>query len=62
VVGFFKHGDEPSGSIKKAGFFVSFLDNILRNGVSYNFNFNKFPTGICLGILVVMNFHPHSFA
>jgi hypothetical protein len=40
VAGFCEHGDEPSGSIKKAVYFligwvtISFLNNILHRGVS----------------------------
>jgi hypothetical protein len=40
VADFYKHGDEPSGSIKKAGYFligrvaISFSNNNLHNGVS----------------------------
>jgi hypothetical protein len=40
VPGFCEHGDEPSGSIKKAGNFlislvtISFSNNILHNGLS----------------------------
>jgi hypothetical protein len=40
MVGFCEHGGEPSGSIKKAGFFlnssvtVSFSSNVLHHGVS----------------------------
>jgi hypothetical protein len=39
-MGFCEHGNEPSGSIKKAGYFltgrvtVSFSNNILHHGVS----------------------------
>jgi hypothetical protein len=34
--GLFEHGNEPSGSIKKAGFFVttSFSNNVPYHGVS----------------------------
>jgi hypothetical protein len=39
VAGFCEHGDDPSGSIKKAGYFFdklsdSFSNNILHDGVS----------------------------
>jgi hypothetical protein len=35
VAGFREHSDEPSGSIKKAGYFlISFPNNILYHGVS----------------------------
>jgi hypothetical protein len=38
MTGFCEHGDEPSGSIKKTGFFDklsdSFSNNILHQGVS----------------------------
>jgi hypothetical protein len=40
VAGFCEHGDEPSGSIKKVGYFLmrsvtnSFSNNILHNGAS----------------------------
>jgi hypothetical protein len=39
VAGFCEHGDEPSCSIKKAGYFfdklsVSFSNNVLHHGVS----------------------------
>jgi hypothetical protein len=40
VVGFCEHGDKPSGSIKKAEYFltsrvtISFSNNVLRHGVS----------------------------
>jgi hypothetical protein len=40
VAGFCEHGDEPSGSIKKAVYFlinwvtISFSNSILRHGVS----------------------------
>jgi hypothetical protein len=40
VAGFRDHGNEPSGSIKKAGYFltswvtISFSNNILHHGVS----------------------------
>jgi hypothetical protein len=42
VAGFCEHGNEPSASIKKAGFYlktwvtISFSTNILRHGVSIN--------------------------
>jgi hypothetical protein len=40
VAGFCEHGDEPSGSIKKAGYFfdklvtISYSNNILHHGMS----------------------------
>jgi hypothetical protein len=40
VAGFGKHGSKPSGSVKKAGYFltscvtISFSNNVLHHGVS----------------------------
>jgi hypothetical protein len=43
VAGVFEHGNEPAGSIKKAGFFltnwvtISFSNNILHHGISISY-------------------------
>jgi hypothetical protein len=50
VAGFCKHGNEPSGFIKKSGYFltglvtISFSNNVLHHGVS------KQVSKLCMGV------------